>query len=534
MNVLTYNPDGMTKSTVIPLGRACECRATRIDFTVASWLTRFPGGSIVLYIKDPNGETYLAAVTVADGVASWVIRETDTTTPGFGSLELALVGVNGEKKLSAVATTKLDTSLVESEPDGDHAQPWLERAAEIQAETEDAARAAAVHSAGAYDSADAAAKARAAAEAAADAAEASEAVAVASATEAAASKEAAAASATEAARQAADAATAANEAYNRHLAANDAASEAARFAYEAGQSASKASISESNAAASAEAARAAAAEALAAPAINQEASAALVVIKDAAARHAVSLVSHIAPSASGVSAASVTRTGKNLLKLHPDSITRGGVALSVNDDGLFTANGTSTNTGTATAVLESVFLQPGTYTLSYAEVSGAVSNVQEAATLFYANVSGTFYRTRRNDASVTFTIREAQTVTFGFMLAANGAVFDAYTVSVQLEIGDAATAHETCTEQTLTAEFSETIYGGALDWNAGLLTVTHGSAGALAEPYSVQLDPQQLDMLKGENALWSDTGDTALIYTADTKLYIDNAMAAMVAAMLNV
>ena len=139
MNVLTYNPDALTKSTVIPLGRACECRATRLDFAVASWLARFPGGSIVLYIKDPNGEMYLAAVTVADGVASWVIMSSDTKVPGFGSLELALIGANGEKKLSAVATTKLDASLVESETDAEYMQPWIEQAAEIQANTEAAA-----------------------------------------------------------------------------------------------------------------------------------------------------------------------------------------------------------------------------------------------------------------------------------------------------------------------------------------------------------------------------------------------------------
>lgn len=161
MNVLTYNPDVLTKSTVIPLGKACECRATRIDFSVSSWLTRFPGGTIALYIRDPNGEMYLAVITVTDGVASWVIRETDTTVPGYGSLELALIGANGEKKLSAVATTKLDTSLVDTGETPDHAQPWLERAADMQAATETAAREAATHAAAASVSADQAAQAAA-------------------------------------------------------------------------------------------------------------------------------------------------------------------------------------------------------------------------------------------------------------------------------------------------------------------------------------------------------------------------------------
>lgn len=157
MIVHTYNPDTLTKKTVIPLGRACECRATRIDFTVSSWLERFPGGSIALYIKDPNGITYLAAVTVAEGVASWVLHESDTTTPGYGSLELALIGTNGEKKLSAVASTQMGVSLVKPGDAPDYAAPWLEQAARHQANTETAAKNAATHAAVALKAAEGAA-----------------------------------------------------------------------------------------------------------------------------------------------------------------------------------------------------------------------------------------------------------------------------------------------------------------------------------------------------------------------------------------
>lgn len=243
MNVLTYNPDVMTKSTVIPLGRACECRATRIDFMVASWLARFPGGSIILYIKDPNGETYLAAIRVADGMASWVIRATDTTTPGFGSLELALVGANGEKKLSAVATTKLDKSLVESETDGDHAQPWLEQAAEYQAATETAARAAAEHAAGAATSADQAAASAAAAVEAAEGAEAARTVAeqsIQASAEAAANAERAVQAADAAASSAQQASAAATNAVGAASTAKASATEASDNAAQAASNAGQA------------------------------------------------------------------------------------------------------------------------------------------------------------------------------------------------------------------------------------------------------------------------------------------------------
>jgi len=199
MIVHRYDPDALTKKTFIPLGRACECRATRIEFDVSAWRARFPGGSIVLYIKTPNEVLYLADVTEADGVASWVLMESDTSTPGFGSLELALIGANGEKKLSAVAGTRLDGSLIEPGETPDYAAPWLERAAEHQAHTETAAHNAAIHAAQAVKAAENAAASASGSEASAEAAASSAETAAARAKAAAQSEENAAESENEAA-----------------------------------------------------------------------------------------------------------------------------------------------------------------------------------------------------------------------------------------------------------------------------------------------------------------------------------------------
>ena len=49
---------------------------------------------------------------------------------------------------------------------------------------------------------------------------------------------------------------------------------------------------------------------------------------------------------------------------------------------------------------------------------------------------------------------------------------------------------------------------------------------------TIQLTPQQLDMLKGYNTIWSDSGDTSLVYVADTKMYIDNKFTALQNAIL--
>ena len=43
----------------------------------------------------------------------------------------------------------------------------------------------------------------------------------------------------------------------------------------------------------------------------------------------------------------------------------------------------------------------------------------------------------------------------------------------------------------------------------------------IATPYTIQLEPQQMETLKGTNNIWSDAGETAVTYAADTKLYAD-------------
>lgn len=51
-------------------------------------------------------------------------------------------------------------------------------------------------------------------------------------------------------------------------------------------------------------------------------------------------------------------------------------------------------------------------------------------------------------------------------------------------------------------------------------------------PYTIQLTPQQMETLKGVNNIWSDAGATEVTYIADTKMYIDNKIAAIAAAIV--
>lgn len=543
MNVLTYNPDGLTKSTVIPLGKACECRATRIDFTVGGWLARFPGGEIVLYVKDPNGEAYLATITTEDGVASWVLNNTDTQVSGYGSLELALIGANGEQKLSAVATTKIEPSLVEDELNErpEYMQPWIERAAVIQANTESAAKEAATYAAiasegasNAVEAMDAADVARERAEVAADAAEDAAQAAQEAVKEAEAAEDAAAA-------HAADAATSAQGAAAAEKAAADHAQEAAGGALEADVMAQAAAEHAQSAEDSAQAAAAHAAEAKAAaekaetgigpmaPAIVTEASGAVVSLTDAAARNVQGLVTTISPSTAGVAEVTLTHTGRNLFPYTKDDIHA--IAYTRVNGNESTVKGYDIALPAGTYQLRGNYKDPdaGYEYYVYGIIVDADGN---------ASGKGNFNPiVGKAQKRLDFTIDEGER-----LLLYNGSLADNLNtsktklgrVNLGIYMPGSDTTYTPYEGRTITASLPVPVYGGTLDWLTGELTATHDASGAeLAEPTVQQLDAQVLTLHKGCNALWSDCGDTSAIYIADTKLYIDDRLAAIAAAAIN-
>lgn len=70
----------------------------------------------------------------------------------------------------------------------------------------------------------------------------------------------------------------------------------------------------------------------------------------------------------------------------------------------------------------------------------------------------------------------------------------------------------------------------AAAYNAWLASNPITCVYRVAEPVTIQLTPQQLDTLKGTNNVWSDCGRTNLSYIADTKLYIDQRISALLNA----
>lgn len=262
-----------------------------------------------------------------------------------------------------------------------------------------------------------------------------------------------------------------------------------------------------------------------APVIFVDASGDTVHIKDGAEGMPVqALITNIAPAedGSGWDSVSVTCTGKNFINVPEKTAISYGVTLTVQND-VVTMDGAATIQSSNMVALGKVALKPGIYTLSHKILSGNVDGAPTNGTLIM--LDQTQYRTRYNDPEVTFTVDAEKTFTINIMCAPMSAVYDNFTFSMQIEKGDAHTDFEPYNSQTLTAELPETVTEGVYDWVNGVLTKPDGS--------TVQLTPQQMETLKGVNNIWSNAGETTVTYAADTKLYIDNKIAAIAAAIVN-
>lgn len=253
---------------------------------------------------------------------------------------------------------------------------------------------------------------------------------------------------------------------------------------------------------------------------------------------------------SGWDSVHVTRCGKNLLKASKSDITRelNGIV------GNYTANNDTfaikgTNKASSNFLILSItpyvypYFKPGDkYTILNNSPNGIYIN------LTYINTSDNIASLVYNDTQTTFTVPEDYIRLNKLQVGISTSVSTIDTTfNIQLEVGSTATAHEPYQGNTYSADFGQTVYGGTLDWNTGMLTVTHGQIAAyageslpgawisdrdvyadgampttgaqvvykLATPTTIQLTPQQITALSGTNTLYTDSGDTAVSGRAD-------------------
>ena len=168
---------------------------------------------------------------------------------------------------------------------------------------------------------------------------------------------------------------------------------------------------------------------------------------------------------SGWTGMTLTRCGKNLINPKIDTDTYYAPYASTNADGSITVNNSSSYKVFPVTVWTR--LPSGTYTAKITRVSG--SNPTE---VFLQCNDTTDYSSNIAALGVkTFTISEETQVRF--MVVAEPSA--SYTVSIQIEQGSTATAYEPYRGDAYTADFGQTVYGGTLDWNTGVLTVDRAS-----------------------------------------------------------
>jgi hypothetical protein len=270
-------------------------------------------------------------------------------------------------------------------------------------------------------------------------------------------------------------------------------------------------------------------------------SGALVNVTDAAALPVQSLVSTIHPNTDGVSAVTLTHTGRNLISHLDYTITQGNAGTIITEDVIDVVNPSGYDYGKIPVALKG----GATYTLvidwevygraedatDYTTCSYRIDKLQSTAT--HVNSNGNLLKRLVR----TYTATEDAQANILWYPNFGSKVKGCSRSRVMLLEGEymseTAPAFEPGVKQTMTTSLPEAVYGGKLDWSSGLLTVTHGADGVeLSEPRIIEIDQQTLKMFEGCNAVWSDGGDTSLAYVADTKLYIDNKFEALRSAIL--
>lgn len=351
-----------------------------------------------------------------------------------------------------------------------------------------------------------------------------------------------------------------------------------------------------------------------APAIECEVSGSMVSITDAAAQPAVQLISRIEPvqegegdpspdnirSISGWDKVNSWHGDANLL--NPDELETGGIQ----------ANGIELNDAVSRRRTPFIYLGAGTYAITTKGVihPGVLHEYSTSDLTTWIKRIDLTGMIADDETTAVFTLNESCYIRIVFVPFVNQPITS--------EMITEAAPVLCKINQTLTAALPETVYGGTLDWESGVLTVDRAvgkitsntqlaiyekegkisyqhapknylkysiadglcshyakatsngtnntvyfgnsinfnveyntkddfyayldaqdAAGTpvvivymLETPYTIQLTSQQLDMLKGTNNVWSDCGDTELVYVADSKMYIDNKFAELQNAIL--
>lgn len=166
---------------------------------------------------------------------------------------------------------------------------------------------------------------------------------------------------------------------------------------------------------------------------------------------------------SGWTRAGLTRCGKNLIGGFAGK-TQNGLTFTINADGSVSVNGTST---AQTELSVPIYLPAGNYYLSGCPAGGTSSNVSGGYAQ-YCYINGSAYKF---DAGSGIHLNIAYSQEIYVNIVIRGGTTINKTFYPQIETGYVKTDYEPYTSDTYSADFGQTVYGGTLDWQTGVLTV---------------------------------------------------------------
>ena len=110
----------------LSIGRETETGVTDIRIDCTDWLERWPGMVVAAIFCPPGGTPYILDTEMSGNSLVWHVRDTDTSTPGIGQLELT-GEADGKRKLSALVDVHVARRLPGTAGDAPGpVQPWVD------------------------------------------------------------------------------------------------------------------------------------------------------------------------------------------------------------------------------------------------------------------------------------------------------------------------------------------------------------------------------------------------------------------------
>ena len=136
MRTVSYRLGDLARAT-INIGKVAENEYTRVQFNADQIFAEYPSATPSMAVISPAGVKYPAVVTREGNLIIWDVTDADLTAEGMGELQLTLTE-NGVVCKSFIARTRIERSIVADGEAPDPVQNWLDEAAEVLEEVQDA------------------------------------------------------------------------------------------------------------------------------------------------------------------------------------------------------------------------------------------------------------------------------------------------------------------------------------------------------------------------------------------------------------